>query len=445
MYSIEIESLAKTRFNARAFGEMKRVAHVRLVGPLTAHVTQLCLAYEELLRAIFPECHNFRSRLNSDSKRVYLNCIDLYSSKRIEAFLASPSSTALMALHADMRAHRGTPDFVTLVTCRNLGLDARRVISDTDHLRISQQRSQFLNHRVRPSSQKQKELSVDIDRSSYIEVIHPPMILHGQSSPLCSPNVASLLADKKLVYEFLLAEGLRTPTTVEVDGLGDLRAAFRRFRGRIILKPAIGSNRFGVVGPITAWSALEASYASCVRQTAERRGRILAQQYIRGSHVRINVNHGRITFVARSIRTRIRGDGSSTIRTLCAKLNRPPRLKSTFIRIESVLVGQGLSLSTILPPGKRLEVSLDGNDNGRFEDITNDFEAKYRRSALGLSRVTHSPVLGIDAIVDRRGRLWFLDLNTNPALDFFRSPERAYQTMNHMIRSLVSEVGSSAG
>ena len=88
--------------------------------------------------------------------------------------------------------------------------------------------------------------------------------------------------------------------------------------------------------------------------------------------------------------------------------------------------------------GVTVFVSHDGNEGGFFTDVTAKFPIIFKNKIKNLAAQLKAPVIGVDVIIDSKKRMWFVDVNTNPAIDFFGDAlSPAYQTIDHLV-SIVS-------
>lgn len=50
------------------------------------------------------------------------------------------------------------------------------------------------------------------------------------------------------------------------------------------------------------------------------------------------------------------------------------------------------------------------------------------------------PVIGVDCILSKDDKLWIVDVNSNPYIDYFDKTKHAYNTMEHEIKYIVKNV-----
>jgi len=232
--------------------------------------------------------------------------------------------------------------------------------------------------------------------------------------------------------------GFNAPSNIIIKSKKDLlNIPYDNF----IFKPRNDSNRVGVVGPIINKNPnlILKLYNRSLSQVSNGHKQIICEDYIVGDPYRVNVNHGKITFVAKSVKFTITGDGVNSIQQLINSRRKKLGYKY-FVSDEyflNILLCENLSMETILSPGVKIAISHDGNEEGYFIDVSDKFDSNIKKDALILSNALQCPVLGLDVIVNNN-KHWYVDVNTNPGIDFFGKIDRAYDTMNHMIIQLMN-------
>lgn len=441
-FAVDPEVLSSVKVELQRFGQIREARNVRFISRLPDHVEAWCLAYEEILRRIFRECHAFRDTVFLRNGKVILNSIDEFTSSLITTFLTSPSHSNLRRLFDVLRHFRGSPDIVALIVCRNRGIECLRLVTDAQLLMFCEGREKELSRPFRmPTSESRRSLA-GLNSAYYVAVmLRRPVLLFGQASPYTPAIMRDFLGNKAGTSKLLRMLGYNTPEHILLDDDTDLRNC-GTLGDLVIFKPVNDSNRVGVVGPVESCrgDAMKASYEQCLRQISNGPHQVLCERYIHGKHFRINVNHSKVTFVAKSIPSEILGDGASSVRHLLNEKRTRSKCRYTVDEtyIENLLVGQGLALDSTLVAGRRLPLSHDGNEEGYFEDVTDAFPEIHLKTSLRLAEDLRCPVVGLDVIVDSEGTMWIVDVNSNPGIDFFGSPKRAYETMEHMIETIVS-------
>ena len=446
-FEISPDVAARVDLNLSQFGRLREAANLRFATQLPDELRNWCLIYEEMLRRIFRECQSFRDTIFTRDGNIVLNAIDEFTSRKIAQFLSSPSDSNLKWLFDLLRHFRGSPDIIALVVCRNKGIECHRLVPDSQLLAFCEEREKELFEPMRmPTVESRKRLS-GLNSAYYVVLNFPrPILLFGQASPYTPAVVRDFLGDKAATSKLLATMGYKVPDHALILSDTDLRH-MNVSGGQVILKPLNDSNRVGVVGPIQLvdLKALRVGFEQCMSQVSNGPRQVLCEQYIQGTHFRINLNHDKVTFVAKSVPSIVEGDGGSSVRQLLAAKRDANKCKFVVADsyIENLLIGQHFSFDSIPDHGQRVLLSHDGNEEGYFEDETDDFPEQHKHTAINLGRDLRCPVLGLDVILDPSGAMWIVDVNSNPGIDFFGSPKRAYETMAHMIDHIVALEGKS--
>jgi hypothetical protein len=443
-FSLSLDEASTFPVDRSRFGDFARSTDVSFDQALPENARYLCMVYEEILRRLFKECRVFNNHILVSNNIIHLNSIDVFSSRLILEFLKNPVNSRYLHLYRVLRRRYCVrPEVMVLIICRNLGIHAYRVATDSECEEYCQWLSDCREQLGMPGSTDKHLSWLSTKAQLVILALKRPIVFLSQTSPFTSTTMLTLLKDKSLASALLRTLGFSVPTQIILHSESDL--ALARNMKEVILKPSVGSNRRGVIGPIHAADSnrMRDCYHRCVSQTADSSPSIIAEEYIRGVAYRINVNHGKVTFVARSVRNEVTGDGTSSIRTLLEAHRKDRGLLSWFpdALIENTIVGAGLHLDDVLKNGERLLLSHDGNEEGSFIDAGDEFPEKFKKQALDIAEHLGCPVLGIDALTDEHDQLWIVDVNAEaPAVALFPDPRRAYETMEHMVRQTLSRM-----
>ncbi len=411
-------------------------------GPLPKSAKLWCLMYESVLRKFYPECKTFDNTIIVGRKFVYLNGIDSYSSSMIEKYLDNPSKRQLELLTTVLSTHSLFPEIIAIVTCRNLGIPYSRLASDSG---IAASYKWMFTRPGRSLGIPSKDISAKSDYySNRLDVVldlKKRVILRGQLDPFASAAAIERSANKIATNRFIGRLGYKTPRFVAIRSKEDLEKC-KTLRTPIFIKPAEESLRTGVIGPITDYAQLNRSYARAVSQITSSNVECLCQECVEGEEFRINYNFGKVTFVAKSIIGYVIGDGEKNVAQLLEE--RRKKYKIQKIRndyIDNILMGSGLSTRSVPERGKKVRISLNGSEEGRFVDVTDSFKEKYKRQIRELAKDLQLNIIGVDVIIDKREVLWIIDVNNSPYLTFFDKEERSYATMEHMVKIIVRKIG----
>ena len=199
-----------------------------------------------------------------------------------------------------------------------------------------------------PTRKSRKSIIYDMDICKIVlEINHIPFLFLGQTN-LTTPLVYyDFLSNKYLTSKLLESFGYSAPSNIVIYKKEDLtKIAFEK----IIFKPISDANRVGVVGPVHVkdTALVEKCYERSISQVSSGPSLVMAEQFIDGEHFRINVNYKKVTFVAKSERRHIVGDGKKSIRGLIfnkKKIKYAFRMSEKFS--ENILIGKGLSLKSV--------------------------------------------------------------------------------------------------
>ncbi|WP_155946953.1 hypothetical protein [Pseudacidovorax intermedius] len=235
-----------------------------------------------------------------------------------------------------------------------------------------------------------------------------------------------LTTDKLLFKSYFASQGLRVPATWPADRQPPLP---------YIQKRQVGSFGEGMCGPALP-SQLE-------RLGMPTPSGCFAEQFIEGSSVKVWLWGARPVCADIQGWPTVAGDGISRIETLIAQ-----RLHgaegSSFGADRALMLAcirfQGLDTDSIPEPGRSIWIdfrygrsfrspSASRNTPNRLPELRQRCGSQLLDAgaavARGLQQSTLAPVVSsIDAVLDGEGRLWWLELNSNPLF-----PHHGYDTM----------------
>lgn len=221
--------------------------------------------------------------------------------------------------------------------------------------------------------------------------------------------------------------GLPTPdyrTVTKVEDLGD---AIEAVKCPCVVKPVSAIGGRGVTVGVRTLSEAEAAFA-----IARRYGEVMVEAFVPGDDYRLMVIEGQFFRAVRRQPSSVTGDGASTIAELIAALNTVRsrnEVKSRYIRlivvddvVEQHLERQGVSVDTVLAPGRR--IVLRGNANrqtgGVCFDVTGEVHPHTRQMVETASRTIGLATAGFDFVTPDIGKPWhecgaLLEVNTTPS------------------------------
>jgi D-alanine-D-alanine ligase-like ATP-grasp enzyme len=252
----------------------------------------------------------------------------------------------------------------------------------------------------------------------------------GQVVALNAPEAVERAADKPTVYEVLAEAGLPVPEHV-VFAARDLRAATAFLeRGPIpcVVKPAAGTGGDGVTGGVCSVSDLRRAARSASRFAP----RLLVERQADGDVFRLLVLDDEVIDVVHRLRPTIKGDGRSSVEELVfaeydRRLRREgdPGVKPFAADLDCMLSLErsGLSLHSILPAGKTVEVKTVTNYNRPEDNETARAIAReLRTDAAAAAKALGLRLAGIDVVTPLpsagllAGGGVVIDVNATPAL-----------------------------
>jgi hypothetical protein len=430
-YKLKLRSIYNSNINIKNFDKSNNKINFNL--ELPENIKNWCVVYEKLLRVLYSECKIWDKNIYLINGYIYLNGIDIYSSKLIKNFINNPSDMRLKNLYKKIRLHKGLPEIMTIIACRNLSIEYEYICSEYE---IERAYVEILNIKLNHTLNIQEipKLEININKRILKLLFKKPIFIRGQESPLVPSSVINLIKNKIYVYKLLKFLKHNVPYFKEISSKKQL-LTFDKGKS-YILKPIYGSHKVGIIGPVKTKSKLINAYSRCLHQGFKNQSAIICQEYKLGKHIRVNINNNKITFVAQSIRKKITGDGKSKIIDMINKTENCLDKK----RIKNILIGEGMNFNTILPKNRNLLLSLDGN-GGTFIDITKSLKNIYKKEMLRISKELEIPVLGIDAIIDTNNKLWIIDIESNPDIDYFVNTNKAYETMKHSIKTYINNFG----
>jgi len=211
--------------------------------------------------------------------------------------------------------------------------------------------------------------------------------------------------DKALTHRLLSGAGLRVPQQRRVSSAGEA-LEFARDQEAIVIKPASGEQGTGVFVDLRSEDDVREAFAACSALSDH----VLAEEFARGSDLRIIVIAGEVIAAALRRPPVITGSGKHSARKLIEKLSRRRSAatggESTIpldSETERCLREAGYSLDDIVPYGTRITVRKTANlhTGGTLHDVTGKLSKTLREAALRAADVLEIPVVGLDFLVPR--------------------------------------------
>ncbi|MBN1669437.1 MAG: hypothetical protein JXR37_00280 [Kiritimatiellae bacterium] len=238
--------------------------------------------------------------------------------------------------------------------------------------------------------------------------------------------------DKHLANQFLRQNGISVPDQAVYRNPRQAER-FLRKHGAIVVKPNKEWGARGVAVAIkTPWQLRQA-----VRDAAKYPDeKILLEQCVEGvDHRLIMVDY---RFVAAIERTpaRVVGNGKDDIRTLIRKKNADAEDPSNKVPLDNEtrrnLASFGLSYGAVPRKGRRVQVRRTSNyhTGGTIRIITESVDRELVKYAEKIARLFQVPVFGVDFLVNRRARKWWV---IETSADLAISPPEGEEVARHFL------------
>ena len=247
-------------------------------------------------------------------------------------------------------------------------------------------------------------------------------------SELTSAVAMSICDDKAATRRIVERAGVCVPEQMMAakDGAEGERARRLEFlerHRRVVVKPARGEQGRGVAVGLTRIEDLD----DAVRDARAAGSPVLIEQMVDGEDLRIVVIDYRVVAAAVRQRPAVIGDGRHTVAELIEHQSRRRAAATggeSRIPIDAqttrLLAQAGRDLSTVLPPGKRIEVRGTANlhTGGTIHDVTEHLHPGLARAAVTVARAIDIPVVGVDFMVRSpiEPQYAFIEANERPGL-----------------------------
>ncbi len=241
-------------------------------------------------------------------------------------------------------------------------------------------------------------------------------------SQLTSAVAMTLCQDKALTTRWLAREGLNVPAQTTADSEA-ANGAFLIEHGSVVVKPACGEQGAGISVDVRTADGL----AQAVEAAARFGDKVLIEQYVTGSDLRIVVIDFQIVAAALRKPARIVGDGRHDIRQLIDKQSRR-RAAATGgesripvdAETERCVREAGFAMDDIPATGVSIEVRKTANlhTGGTLHDVTDTLHPTLREAAVRAARALDIPVVGLDFLVPSAegDRYVIIEANERPGL-----------------------------
>jgi D-alanine-D-alanine ligase-like ATP-grasp enzyme len=169
----------------------------------------------------------------------------------------------------------------------------------------------------------------------------------------------------------------------------------------------------------------------------------LVQRFVRGDDYRIVVLDGKVISAYRRVPLGVIGDGRSSVLQLLRKkqrafdeLGRDTKLKLNDRRMLQKLRLQKLSLRSVLPIGKRVELLDNANlsTGGDSVDVTETIHTSLKKLAIDVTKHMGLRFCGVDVLVTgdvsrKPKKITIIEINAAPGLDHYALSGKAQEKL----------------
>jgi cyanophycin synthetase len=273
-------------------------------------------------------------------------------------------------------------------------------------------------------------------------------VLLGQGSKqhrclASEPDTASAVArfastDKHLAKQLLQAAGVPVPQGRLVSTAEEAWAAASELGLPVAVKPVDSDLATGVSLDLQSREQVEAAF----REASQHSDEVLVERFAPGLEHRVLVVGGRVSAVARIEPPHVVGDGVCSVAQLVEKVNQDPRrgeagsgrplyLIKTDEMAREVLAGQGLTLDSVPPSGRRVLLRRNPpyiKNGGSLADLTEVIHPGTAAHAVAAAQAVQLPVAGLDVVAlditrpleEQEGVI--VEINTSPGLWLHLAP-----------------------
>lgn len=231
--------------------------------------------------------------------------------------------------------------------------------------------------------------------------------------------VGCSVCDNKFLSEYFARQvGLSPPVSVRYEG-GDRAKQFLEQYTTIVVKPLNAAHGNGVSLNITSFAELERAVAAA-RQYSKAPP--ILQEMIYGDDLRLLLIGGKYTAAVRRVPAAVVGDGVHTVEELIAIENAQShrssgkRGKLKIINADAARSYLKQAINDIPNKGQRVAVVGVSNTSmgGHAEDATDDVPPEIRVKAEDFAKTLKLPVCGIDIMLEKTGKYYFIEANARP-------------------------------
>lgn len=243
-------------------------------------------------------------------------------------------------------------------------------------------------------------------------------------------RIETWLDDKAALKKKLLEAGLPAAPGGSFTNIDDALIAFENLKKPVIVKPRSGSRGRHTTTHIYTTDELREAF-----RIAQMLGKhVVMEEHLHGSVYRGTVIGGKLAGILRGDPPRVVGDGKHTIATLVEhkNLTRDPRISDVKItpQTERFLGRQGLSIETIIPEGKVVDLSekIGISYGGSSAEIYDETHPDVKATIIRAAELVNDNLVGFDFIIpdpttDPSKQTWgIIECNTLPFINLHHDP-----------------------
>jgi D-alanine-D-alanine ligase-like ATP-grasp enzyme/acylphosphatase len=245
---------------------------------------------------------------------------------------------------------------------------------------------------------------------------------------------SKLVTNKSKCRQFLKAAGVPIARGKVVTSSESAIKFWKRLGLPVAIKPVKGTKGRGVSLNLDDESSIDIAF-----NRAKSSAGVLVEEYVEGNEYRFLVVNGKTVAVLGKDAPNVVGDGLHTIEKLVELKNNirksNPRLATSLIAIDDYVVAnldrQGLSVSSILPEGKKVYLRREANIavGADTVDLTDDVPDRIKDIAVqAVSVIPGLDWAGVDIIAtdieDASAPCIVLEINSDPGLGGHHYPMR---------------------
>jgi cyanophycin synthetase len=256
--------------------------------------------------------------------------------------------------------------------------------------------------------------------------------LTGRTSAIAVDRAQDKEETKRVLHE----AGIPVPRGIIAATLEEAMARLEQAPGPLVVKPLRGHQGDGVTMGVTTPAAMAEAFSAAGGPGLP----VVVEDEIPGQPVRLLVVGDRVVAAAERRAPRVTGDGRRTVAALVEALNEDPLrgpghsfpLSRVYVddRLRRHLASQGVTLDTVLPPGRVVTLTAAANlsTGATSRDVTDLVGDGLARDAVRAAHAVGLDVAGIDVVTPdltrslRESGGAVLEVNASPGIRMHEMP-----------------------